>query len=297
MATTPPSRLALARDPNRKPDDPFAPLKSAGSYALSQVTPDRFKGDQAGQLAATNAELNYHPSTMQYLHDVAASLDPRTKAGLLNWAATFVPGPGGKGGRFTGPLTPNQRMLMDSLANVSTHKGPPDWLLERMQQAGIEPSERALNQEMRISMLRPEADIPHFTPSRTGGKEGLKDMLDVFGITNPNPLGQLETNVMNTNLEPGQRLQDVQSKLGLSKSEWPSWVTGKSTLNLFNPSRERMRPGDEPLSVNDRETWHSMRHELSDDQKIQLAMIIATILRRQVPPGGTHGSLGEPGSN
>jgi hypothetical protein len=63
-------------------------------------------------------------SPSEYVIETLKSVDPRTASGLGNLAAMFVPGPGGKGGKFVGKLTPEQKYLLRQLRNMKGGEKP-----------------------------------------------------------------------------------------------------------------------------------------------------------------------------
>lgn len=195
---------------------------------------------------------------------------------------------------------------MDSLGNVGGGGRFDEPVLETLQQMGVpEDAIDYLRNNVRSEhYLHPQGAVPaapRITKVAREKSPDLTEMLDAFGHVSGHPMKALEGSLVNREMPAWEELAMLESKLGLGKSEWPHWVSGKSTLNLFDPNREKMSTEPNPygrsgaLDASERETFHGMRHELSDDQKIQLAMIIATILRRQ--QGGSYGKLGEPGAN
>lgn len=137
---------------------------------------------------ATLGEHEHPGSVRAYGHELASSFDPSSPEGLFNTAAMFVPGPG-KGGRFTGGLTPSQAIYLEQLrTHVGGERLRPDvgdWL----EQAGVGPA--AIDRARTPYQPRSGGYMTYFTEAELKANPALKEIVDKLGASYEPPFNTL----------------------------------------------------------------------------------------------------------
>jgi len=235
-----------------------------------------------------------------------SSVDPTTRSGLDNWSALFSPGPGGRGGKFVGQRGALEDAFLNQLRNVKGGQPSMSHRLDEDYSLGPEDPVDDLLMSLRepyaLRELEPGRGFSRPVQAGQGGQgarrgEGaeqlraIRKMQALLGYAPRGDPAQFLAQLMTGKSDP--RLEEVESKLGLSQDTRPSWFTPPSTIRQI----ERYPPTSThgPTDAAERMTYKGFGEEFTDDQRIALASIIATMLRRQ--QGGSFGRLGQPGSN